>query len=121
MNLRSYRRHIYDWLVSHWFVSALIASAPAFVFTFIEIFGVNFGLVNNNGAIVDGVYWFLIFIFVVSVVYTFSLAWLNSYDIQIKQNGQFVLSRIRESLDAIKDTKLRRFTNYISNNHGNQG
>ncbi len=121
MTPNSLLRKIYNYFIEHWVISAFISTAPAFVFTFTEFFGVNFGLKDINGALTLRALIILWPLFIVSLLFSFAMALADKYDEFAKQNGQYVLSRTIQSLDEIKHKKLKRFTRYIEQNHGKTG
>ncbi len=112
-------RKLYDYFIKHWILSALVSTAPTFIFTFTEIFGTNFGLKDKFGALTNLAQLILWPSFVISFVFSFVMALADKRDEYAKQNGQIILSRIIQSLDEIKHKKLKRFIRYIEQNQKN--
>jgi hypothetical protein len=117
MLANSILRKTYDYFIKHWVLSALISTAPAFIFTFTEFFGKDFGLIDQNGAFTHIAKIILWPSFVISLIFSFVMALADKRDEYAKQNGQIILSRIIQSLDEIKHKKLKRFIRYIDQNH----
>jgi len=117
MGKKSFYRRLYDWFIEHWFISACLSSGSAAVFLFVEVLGET-SKITVNGVLQPVLFWIAVVIFIISTAYNFLFAAVTNYDNKLKENGQSILNRIIESVDAIKDTKLRRFTAYITENHG---
>ena len=111
-------RKIYNFSIKHWIYSGLILSLPTYYFLFIQLFGRNLGLINSNGIITETglfIFWpFFIVLFLTSFAKTLS----DKYNEKVMFNGQYVLRKLLSSTNSLKQTKTRRFVNYITDHHG---
>ncbi len=119
MREKTWYRKIYDFLIEYWFVSAFISTAPAWWFTFVEIFGGNFGFIVD-GKLTPSALKVFEPLFVISFLFTLLMSLADRYNERAKKAGQNILNIMLESVNAIKHAKLRRFTRYIDANHNQQ-
>jgi hypothetical protein len=113
-------RRLYDYFVEHWVISSLISTVPIFLFLFVQIFGNNVGIINQ-GTLTPSASLILYPIFFVSAVFSWLMAVADRYDEKAKKDGQFIYSLLLDCVNNIKETKLRRFTNYINANKTRRG
>ena len=116
MGNKTFGRSLYDYFIDNWVLSPLIATAPIYWFTFIQLFGENLGLVVDGKLtpIASFIYWPF---FIVSGIFSFAMSLADKYNEKAKQDGQFVLGKMLDGANTVLHTKLRRYIDYIINDH----
>lgn len=117
MRHKTWQRKLYDFFIEHWMLSALIMTAPTYWFTFVKLFGKNLGFITDTGELNESIYSVLWPLFILSFLFTFIKTGADRYNEKVKENGQFVLYKILDSVNNIKYKKYRRFKKYISEHH----
>lgn len=120
MSKKTLLRKLYEFFVENWLLSVLVSTVPVYWFTFVEIFGSNFGLLQDGKltGTALGVLWPL---FILSFIFSFVMAMADKYNEKVKRNGQAILRVLLDNVNSIKHAKLRRFTKYINENYGKRG
>lgn len=113
MTQQSIPRRIFDFLTEHWILNAIVLSIPSELFAAIQIAGSDLGLVDSKGGLSS----FGVALFWPTLVVSFGFVMLKSrasrYDDRAKNNGQFVLQRVLDGVNAATTKKLNRFSEYI--------
>lgn len=111
-------RRVYDYFLRKWFLSAILLTLTGHWFIIVRILGPQIGALDSAGKMVKWaatVTWIAVGL---SLAFALLKTRADRYNDELKANGQYVLDRMLQCVDAIKKRKLRRFCAYIHRNHG---
>jgi len=121
MSETTFPRRLYNFFIKHWILTAFVLTIASHWFAFVQILGKNLGLVSQDGLLTKHtviIFWPL---FLVSLIFAILKTASDKYNEEVKNNGQFILERMLQSVNSVKRKKLRRFCKYIYENHGKSG
>ena len=111
-------RCIYDFFIKHWFVSTLILTLSSNWFVFLTFYGKDYGLINTKGVLKPEVHLLTIGFVILSVIFALVKTLADRHNEKAKNNGQFILEAMIDSMDLVAIKKLKRFADYIHTNKG---
>lgn len=118
MKSKTIPRMVYDFFIKRWFLTILFLTISSHWFVFVQIFGKGLNLIDTAGKLTKlahGITWPL---FSISLIFAISKSLADKYNEQAKNNGQYVLERMLQSVNAVTSAKMQRFCEYIERNHG---
>ena len=107
-------RTIYDFFIRKWFLSSILLTLSTGWLSLIQIFGKTWGFVDDSGDLKESicyVTWFFVFI---SVVFALLKTIADKYNEDAKNNGQYVLEKLLQSMNSVTTKKMNRFIDFIA-------
>lgn len=109
---------MYDYFNKGWFKSSLLMTFATLWLACLRIFGIDFGLITSEGHLTELAHFITWPVIVISIAFTLIKNAAEKYDEVSKKNGQFILTKIIDSIDDIVNKKNVRFCNFLKDNVG---
>ncbi len=107
-------RKLYDAFTHRWFLSTIFYTLSSSWFICLAIFGKELNLINaTTNKITQPSITISIILVAVSFIFTISKTLADKKNEKGKEDGQYVLQELLESVNSCKNTKLRRFNKFI--------
>lgn len=120
LKIQSLVRMIYDFFTKKWFLTAIVLTLSTNWFFLLRSFGTELNLMDSNNNLKPLFHYLFWPVFSFTLVFTILKTWADNYNQKVKNNGQFVLNLLLDNINASKETKLRRFSEFIEVNHNSK-
>ena len=119
---KSWPRAFYDWFNRHWVISGLIITASAYWFVVLRYLGESMKMVVTDKNELTGLgHWVTWPIIFASAMFSFAKSKADNYNETVKTNGQLLLDKMLQSVNAITRRKYRNYEDYINNSKMHSG
>jgi hypothetical protein len=121
MRETTWARRVYDYFLKHWIFSAIILTISAHWFLLLQLGGKGLDLIEADGTLSKLGHFITWPVFILSVVFAVLKTAADKYNEEGKNRGGFILRRILDCVNSVTAKKMRRFGDYIAENHAKEG
>ncbi len=115
--MNSAARIVYDYFQHRWFLSSFVLTSSTTWFSILSIFGKDLGIHNKQNDLIpifSYITWTLV---VVSILFAILKTLADKYNEKSKNDGQYVLEKLLQSVNSGVTKKMNRFCSYIKKNN----
>lgn len=106
-------RVVYDYFVKRWFLSSFILTSATIWFSILQVFGSTWHLVDETGTLVPSANYVTWAVVSITIIFAVLRTIADKYNEDAKNNGQYVLGKLLQSMDYVTTKKMNRFCDYI--------